>query len=323
MPTNPFTSSLSSNRRQQILVPKELFPRKNSSGLNSGIDPTSSSSSSSSYRRPVKLPLRKHHSFHFQSSQTVAGSVHALKHEQFQPSKQSSTTTTTTSSQQQSTKERYRNQGPLVFKPFSENREKSAFKPIVPSSLKSRSAHNAAVDAAAIESSLNGYDASSMPRICGTSLKRHISNVETFSTAINQWNQSDDNDEDNMILQQLQPTQTTMDDVNRRRKIHYADLAPLPTPSTTVATAASSNVNAIYHNDRNNNSSSNENSDNIDSSSSGGGGGGIISERHSTTNNAKTMDHKTMNTSSATIAPSAGHATTTQYATLRFDEVSI
>lgn len=302
MPTNPFTSSSSSssNRRQQILVPKELFPRKNSSGLNNGVDQLSSSSSSS-YRRPVKLPLRKHHSFHFQSSQTVAGSG-ALKHEQFQPSKQSSSSSSTTN-QQQSTKERYRNQGPLVFKPFS---EKSAFKPIVPSPSKGITA------AAATEPSLNGYDASTMPRICGTSLKRHISNVETFSTAINQWNQSDDNDEDNVALQNAQHP-TTMGDVNRRRKIHYADLAPFPTPSAT-ASGAASNVNAIYqHNDRNNNSS-NENSDNIDSSSSGGGGG-CDSERHKSTNNAKAMDHKT--------TPSAEHATATQYATLRFDEVSI
>lgn len=99
MPTNPFTTS---NRRQQILVPKELFPRKN------GGDASISSTSSSSYRRPVKLPLRKHHSFHFQPSQTVAG---VLKHEQFQQQKQHH--------QQVSTKERYKNQGPLVFKPFS------------------------------------------------------------------------------------------------------------------------------------------------------------------------------------------------------------
>lgn len=298
MPTNPFTSSSSSNRRQQILVPKELFPRKNSSGLHNGVD-LSASSSSSSYRRPVKLPLRKHHSFHFQSSQTVAGT---LKHEQFQPSKQTSSLSAAAaaaSHHQPSTKERYRNQGPLVFKPFS---EKSAFKPIVPSP----SAHNSTVTAAA-DPSLNGYDVSTMPRICGTSLKRHISNVETFSTAINQWNQSDDNDEDNATLQNAQP----------RRKIHYADLAPLPTPSATAAC----NVNTIYQqNDRNNNSSSNENSDNIDSCSSSGvggvggvGGGG--SDGHASTNNAKAMDHKTMNTSSA--------ATTTQYATLRFDEVSI
>lgn len=301
MPTNPFTSS--SNRRQQILVPKELFPRKNSSNLINGVD----LSSSSSYRRPVKLPLRKHHSFHFQSSQTVAGSG-ALKHEQFQPSKQSSSTT----NQQRSTKERYRNQGPLVFKPFS---EKSAFKPIVPSPPKGGAC---AYDSATVgEPPINAYDASTMPRICGTSLKRHISNVETFSTAINQWNQSDDNDEDNVTLENLQPT--TMGDKNRRRKIHYADLAPLPMPSAAAAAvAAASNVNAIYQrNDRNNNSSSNENSDNIDSSSSSGGGAGT-SERHASSNND--MPNKA---TTATIAPSAGQATTTQYATLRFDEVSI
>lgn len=284
MPTNPFTSS-SSNRRQQILMPKELFPRKNSSNLINGVD---SSSSSSSYRRPVKLPLRKHHSFHFQSSQTVAGAG-ALRHEQFQPSKQSTT------HQQQSTKERYRSQGPLVFKPFS---EKSAFKPIVPSKGGGATTHDST-------GPLNGYDISTMPRICGTSLKRHISNVETFSTTANQWHQSDDN-EDNAVVaaasEDLATPQST-GDANRRRKIHYADLAPLPTSS------AASNLNALYQrSDRNNNSSSNENSDNIDSSSSG------TSERH--------IVHGELNkASSTTVAPA--QATTTQYATLRFDEVNI
>uniref|UniRef100_A0A1A9WU56 Uncharacterized protein n=1 Tax=Glossina brevipalpis TaxID=37001 RepID=A0A1A9WU56_9MUSC len=79
--------------------------------------------------RPVKLPLRKYHSFHFQTSQTVAGQqqcklkklkmqqqeqlqfqAHAVKH----PEKHS-----------------YGKEGPLVFLPLCLN-ENSTFKPIVP-----------------------------------------------------------------------------------------------------------------------------------------------------------------------------------------------
>lgn len=279
MPTNPFTTS---NRRQQILVPKELFPRKNAH-INGD------SSISTSYRRPVKLPLRKHHSFHFQPSQTVAG---VLKHEQFQP-KQHQQQHQQQQQQhhqnhQQSTKERYKNQGPLVFKPFS---EKSAFKPIVPSPKGSNDSEDS--------NGPNGFDASTMPRICGTSLKRHISNVETFST--NQW-QSDN--EDN--VQQSASTSAN----NQRRKIHYADLAPLPT---------SANIDAVHHrNDRNNNSNSNENCDNVDSSGS---------ERQMVNEVSNKRDHKRTNmqqsassTSSSSAAPSTN---ATQYATLRFDEVSI
>lgn len=261
MPTNPFTTS---SRRQQILVPKELFPRKNSNH-------NGDSSMATSYRRPVKLPLRKHHSFHFQPSQTVAG---VLKHEQFQPKQQQQHHP----NHQQTTKERYKNQGPLVFKPFS---EKSAFKPIVPSPKGSNDSEDS--------NGQNGFEVSTMPRICGTSLKRHISNVETFTT--NQW-QSDT--EDN--FQQSASTSGG----NQRRKIHYADLAPLPTTA---------NINSVHHrNDRNNNSNSNENSDNVDSSGS---------ERQMANDAPNNGDHKRMNVQQN--APS----TATQYATLRFDEVSI
>lgn len=252
MPTNPFTTS---TRRQQILVPKELFPRKNSVQMNG--DP------SLTHRRPVKLPLRKHHSFHFQPSQTVAG---VLKHEQFQQK------------HQPSTKERYKNQGPLVFKPFS---EKSAFKPIIPSPKGSNDSEDGNCDA--------HIDPSTMPRICGTSLKRHISNVETFSS--NQW-QSDNEDS-------FKTASTNKISTGNRRKIHYADLAPLPTNSV------------IHHrNDRNNNNSQDD-TDNADGSSG--------SERHTTSDSsAKSIsDHLKLNQSNASTS------TPTQYATLRFDEISI
>lgn len=264
MPTNPFTTI---GRRQQILVPKELFPRKNHNGGDTSI--------SSAYRRPVKLPLRKHHSFHFQPSQTVAG---VIKHEQFQQKHPIH--------QQISTKERYKSQGPLVFKPFS---EKSAFKPIVPSPKDSNDSEDGGKGEPITR---NDFEASTMPRICGTSLKRHISNVETFST--NQW-QSDNEDSF------ANPSMTSTS-AGHRRKIHYADLAPLPT----------SNVTSFHHrNDRNNNSNSN----NIDNNS----------EKHMTadaTNNRGDQNSIHIQTTSKMTAP-APASTTTQYATLRFDEVSI
>lgn len=276
MPTNPFTTA---GRRQQILVPKELFPRK--SNHNGG----DISMSSAAYRRPVKLPLRKHHSFHFQPSQTVAG---VIKHEQFQQKH--------SNHPQISTKERYKSQGPLVFKPFS---EKSAFKPIVPSPKDS----NDSEDGNAEPNTRNEFEASTMPRICGTSLKqglkRHISNVETFSTT-NQW-QSDN--EDSFPTNATSTSAASASTVNRR-KIHYADLAPLP----------AANINSVHHrNDRNNNS----NSDNIDSS-----GDNSSSERQMTADATNNGDQKQMNIQPST-ATSATTTTKTQYATLRFDEVSI
>lgn len=277
MPTNPFATS---NRRQQILVPKELFPRKNTA------DASILSSSSSSYRRPVKLPLRKHHSFHFQPSQTVAG---VLKHEQFQQKHH-----------QMSTKERYKNQGPLVFKPFS---EKSAFKPIVPSPKGSHESEDGN------NGDSNGrsdfIETSTMPRICGTSLKRHISNVETFST--NQW--QSDNEDGNA---------TASTSAVNRRKIHYADLAPLPSS------------NSMHHrNDRNNNSNSNDDTNIVDggnstsTSSNSSSSSSSNAKRPTTSDNVLAKgDQHLLKMKQSNAAPSSA-TTTTQYATLRFDEISI
>lgn len=227
MPTN---LSQTAHRRQQYLVPKELFPRK-----------ITYADSSGSNRRPVKLPLRKHHSFHFQSSQTVAG---VLQNEQYHPKNKITT------------HERYKVQGPLVYKPFS---EKSAFKPIVPSSKESNDSD---------DGNETNYAMPSMPRICGTSLKRHISNVETFSS--NCWQTHDD----------AEPSTSS------RRKIHYADLAPLP-PSTPHL--------ASNRNDRNNNSNSKD--------------GRVV--------------RKLESTAKPDSVQLTASAKSTQYATLRFDEANI
>ncbi|GAB0099475.1 Immunoglobulin [Sergentomyia squamirostris] len=109
--TNPFVLN---QQRQQILVPRELFP---------------SQARKSSNRRMIKLPLRKHHSFHFQP--TPAGPEVASRN-----------------------RDNYKHGGPLIFKPLS---EKNAFKPITP---------------------VPQSPGTPPPRICGTSLKRHVSNVE-------------------------------------------------------------------------------------------------------------------------------------------------
>lgn len=198
--TNPFVTS---SRRQQILVPKELFPINQSNHqINISNEPNTQSSSSLS-RRPVKLPLRKHHSFHFQPSQTVAGAKHNKKH--------------------------YKNNGPLVFKPFNEN---SAFKPITP------------VPKSPNKLSSN-YSSNSLtaPRICGTSLKRHMSNVETIQT--------NRNDEQNFLTEDEEsPPSSSSASTTRGKRLHYADLAPLncvqskscSSGSATGSTASSAGV---------------------------------------------------------------------------------
>ncbi|XP_055535886.1 hemicentin-1 isoform X2 [Wyeomyia smithii] len=61
----------------RILIPKELFPvdRSNQAKINQLLKKNLVSSN----RRHIKLPLQKHHSFNFQSSQTVEATVRDLK----------------------------------------------------------------------------------------------------------------------------------------------------------------------------------------------------------------------------------------------------
>lgn len=137
------------DRKQPILLPKELFPNH----INQPTSASSSSSQSSATtatttnnRRPIKLPLRKHHSFHFQPSQTT---VAAVKH-----------------------KKSYKNNGPLLFKPFS---ERSAFKPITPVPK----SPNKSSTTSTSSKSTSQMNFNTPPRVLSTSLKRHMSNVET------------------------------------------------------------------------------------------------------------------------------------------------
>lgn len=122
------------------------------------------------HRRPVRLPLRKHHTFHFQSSQTVAGahrsgsgSRQAASHQQHaqQPAHHQTSLVPGSSA----ARRHYRaNGGPLVFKPFS---EETAFKPITP------------VPKSPSGDAMPHLVSHTMPRNGGNSLRRHMSNVET------------------------------------------------------------------------------------------------------------------------------------------------
>lgn len=138
-----------------MLIPKELFPSDDCKSVFSIVNdehdadddvPNQSKSrkqaKSNGYTiRPMRLPLRKHHSFHFQPSQTVAG--------------------------QQLIKSKPKVIGPLIYKPYLN--ESSAFKPISP-----------VYNTNGVDDQFSGHN---VPRICGTTLKRHMSNVETYDVS--------------------------------------------------------------------------------------------------------------------------------------------
>lgn len=268
---------LASYHRQQILVPKELFPI-GTNGLHNnqyqtqmcdsdGNGSASISGSSNSSRRPVKLPLRKHHSFHFQPSQTVAGAMNK-------------------------TKNRYKNNGPLIFKPFN---EKSAFKPITPVPKSPNKMNN--VSGVAV----NSGHSNTAPRICGTSLKRHISNVETYNAnRIDETNSMSEEEDSTSTT----PPSTSSASTARGKRLHYADLAPLSATDSIQGTTTSSTLTS---NTTFSLSGSNNNGSGMGTGSSG--------------SNSSCDNRKLDNLSSNGILPSGKR--TTQYATLKFDEVNI
>lgn len=174
-------SSPRQQQQQQILLPKELFP---SVSMNATYQPNQMASNSRSGHhnqqhqshkssRPVKLPLRKHHSFHFQPSQTVAGSKQERSY----------------------LKNYYKSNGPLVFKPIkpvpatansnntntntcqqNSSSTSSTPSPTPPHTISSLSSPPSSSSATAQNLSHTS------PRICGTRLKRHHSNVEATAT---------------------------------------------------------------------------------------------------------------------------------------------
>ncbi|XP_065359883.1 protein lingerer-like [Calliphora vicina] len=81
--------------------------------------------------RPVKLPLRKYHSFHFQPTQTVAGQQ-MCKLQQLRLQQQQNSLESQDSSPEITATQPYAKQGPLVFRPYKID-ESVTFKPIQPS----------------------------------------------------------------------------------------------------------------------------------------------------------------------------------------------
>lgn len=167
-------------------------------------------------RRPIKLPLRKHHSFHFQPSQTVAGLVKQKrqqqnsKHHRYNSKEEANISPASSAINFNISKnDKFEgiNEGPLIFKPYDEN---SAFKPIQPISqhLNKSMPNNSVLDSGCISYTSDSYniscnnhhrytdksnsissaddakssstgsnssnDRGKLPRICGTSLKRHL-----------------------------------------------------------------------------------------------------------------------------------------------------
>lgn len=278
------------------MVPKELFPGQQYQTNETPLFPAISLTSS--VRRPVKLPLRKHHSFHFQPSQTVAGAM-------------------------KQTKNRYKNHGPLVFKPFN---EKSAFKPITPvpkSPNKTISGEKhvgniiiATTSSSSAGSSMNNLQTVTAPRICGTSLKRHISNVETYNAnRIDETNSMTD-DEDSTSTT---PPSSSSASTARGKRLHYADLAPLCTTTSKLSTTSNTNLNLINNTSNcNNNINNNSSSCNISCDNKTN-----LNERIKTDNLSSTSSSSSTLSSTTATMQSLPIKRTTQYATLKFNEVNI
>lgn len=73
-------------------------------------------------RRPMRLPLRKHHTFHFQTTQTANGKLQQLRR-QLQQQQQER--------EQQQQQWQHQELGPLIYRPLALS-ERHAFKPISP-----------------------------------------------------------------------------------------------------------------------------------------------------------------------------------------------
>lgn len=244
---------------------------------------TSNGIGGTSARRPVKLPLRKHHSFHFQPSQTVAGALN-------------------------NTKNRYKNNGPLIFKPFN---EKSAFKPItpVPKSPNGNNGTPSASTTSATAAAATLTSSSTTPRICGTSLKRHISNVETFNhtNRIDETNSmSDDEDSASTTTPPSTSSASTARGGGGGKRLHYADLAA---PTTTTITTPHMNKHSVHV--------GGSSLSGLANGSCNGGSGGSSNSSSSCDQNRK-LDNNLQATNGALSIKR-----TTQYATLKFNEVNI
>lgn len=197
--------------RPSNFLPKELFPTSSA---------VQRKESTKSLRRPIKLPLRKHHSFHFQPSQTVAGLVKQKRQQQNSKNQRCNSKEEANISSainfNISNNDKFEgiSEGPLIFKPYDEN---SAFKPIQPISqhLNKSMPNNSVLDSGCISYTSDSYniscnnhryidknnsissaddakssstgsnssnDRGKLPRICGTSLKRHLIDANYLDT---------------------------------------------------------------------------------------------------------------------------------------------
>lgn len=235
--------------RPSNFLPKELFPTSSA---------VQRKESTKSLRRPIKLPLRKHHSFHFQPSQTVAGLVKQKrqqqnsKHQRYNSKEEANISPASSAINfniSNNDKIEGISEGPLIFKPYDEN---SAFKPIQPISqhLNKSMPNNSVLDSGCISYTSDSYniggrytdksnsissaddtkssstgsnssnDRGKLPRICGTSLKRHL------------------------IDPNFLETDTKNDDPSlKSKRLVYADL--LDTSRTTETTSVNNKVNCI------------------------------------------------------------------------------
>ncbi|XP_030385039.1 uncharacterized protein LOC115632156 isoform X2 [Scaptodrosophila lebanonensis] len=120
---NSRNANTDANHQQQMLMPNELLLQASrlaaTSDENLRYDqqqlPLDAAYDCLVVRRPMRLPLRKHHTFHFQPMQTAAGKLQQLRQQL----------------QQQQQLQQRAEQGPLVYRPLTLN-EQHAFKPISP-----------------------------------------------------------------------------------------------------------------------------------------------------------------------------------------------
>lgn len=267
-------SFVDKKHRQQFLTPKELFP---TNIYTKNTEPTTSNGQSAyvtaSLRRRVKLPLRKHHSFHFQPSQMVTGTL-------------------------KQTNNRPKNSNPLIFNALN---EKSAFKPITPMP---KSPKKPTVPEKRITTSFSLGDNvmvhNSVPRICGTNLKRHMSNIETYYI-----NRIDDNYllSDDASSTSTTPLSSSSLSAYLTNGLHYADLALAPAKSKSIIEKRSS-LAALETNKKSKNY--NSNCRNNDSNND-----------RSKRNNV--LNQKAQHEDIAILPEQNG----TQYATIKFQEVKI
>lgn len=228
-----------------------------------------------------------------------------------------------------------------MFKPFN---EKSAFKPITPVPKSSIKIGDVALMNGDLQIDCNTNDgnehvhnvttSAAAPRICGTSLKRHISNVETYNRerSIDETNSMSDDDDSASVT----PPSSSSASTARGKRLHYADLAPLCASLTSTSNTNLNLINSTTSSSRNNNINNNNNSNNCRNTGkiNSYNNNGSASNSNSSSCTISFCDSKNEtdanpNGLSKTDGLSASSNASmpinrpTQYATLKFNEVNI